>query len=78
MKVKRMDLNGHSCLAEKNGMEAWVPEDADVSLDFAESIIRQHINGGYMLVDETSKSIVQPEKLRSDTTYILMPPIIGG
>ena len=77
VRIKRMDTNGHSCLAEKNGMADWVPDDADVSVDFAETVVRQHLNNGFMLVSEESKSIVGPGKLK-EGSYILMPPVIGG
>ena len=78
VRIKKMDGSGHSCLAEKNGMAEWVPDDADVSLDFAETVVRQHLNNGFMLVDEMSKSIVGPEKLKGGSSFVLMPPVVGG
>jgi|APFre7841882590_1041340.scaffolds.fasta_scaffold674861_1 hypothetical protein len=78
VRIKKMDNNGHSCLAEKNGMAEWVPGDADVSLDLAENVVRQHLKDGYLLVDEEAKSIVGPEKLKGGSSFVLMPPVVGG
>ena len=74
-----MDQNGHSCLSENEGRAQWHSDsDTDVSAEFALKVIEDHVNRGYLIVDEKRSKLVSKGELKGDSSVLLMPPIVGG
>jgi len=81
MRVKRLDKNGHSCLAENQGAAQWDPEASgiDVKVEFGRRVAKEYMDQGYLVVDEGSNQILKTvRELKANSEILLMPPVTGG